>query len=120
MVWNTSNLCKLNSYGISGQPCGFILSFLCNRWLQIVLDGNYWQDPSVNEVVSQGSMLVSTLFLLYISDLVDVSCNIAIYADDNTPYSKCQASDFWQGLELTSKLLLHTLFQESDPGNTMD
>ena len=39
--------------------------------------------------------LVSTLFLLYINDLpVDVICDIAIYADDTTLYSKCdQASD---------------------------
>ena len=36
-----------------------------------------------------------TLFLLYINDLPDdVICNIAIYADDTTLYSKCnQASD---------------------------
>ena len=30
-------------------------------------------------------------------------CNIAIYADDTTLYSKCdQASDLWQQLELDS------------------
>ena len=32
-------------------------------------------------------------------------CNIAIYADDNTFYSKCdQASGLWQQLALTSEL----------------
>ena len=47
-----------------------------------------------------------TLFLLYINDLPDdVICNIAIYADDTTLYSKCdQASDLWQQLELTFEL----------------
>ena len=47
-----------------------------------------------------------TLFLLYINDLPDdVICNIAIYADDTTLYSKCdQASDMWQQLELASEL----------------
>ena len=37
-------------------------------------------------------------FLLYISDLPDdVVCNITIYADDTTFYSKFdQASDLWQ------------------------
>ena len=47
-----------------------------------------------------------TLFLLYINDLPDdVICNIAIYADDTTLYSKCdQASDLWQQLELASEL----------------
>ena len=34
-----------------------------------------------------------------------VICDIAIYADDNTLYSKCdQASDLWQQLELASEL----------------
>ena len=34
----------------------------------------------------------------------DVICNIAIYADDTTLYSKCdQASDLWQQLELASE-----------------
>ena len=46
------------------------------------------------------------LFLLYINDLLDdVICNITIYADDTTLYSKCDpASDLWQQLELVSEL----------------
>ena len=48
----------------------------------------------------------SCTFLLYINDLPDdVICNMAIYADDTTLYSKCdQASDLWQQLELASEL----------------
>ena len=47
-----------------------------------------------------------TLFLRYIKDLPDdVICDIAIYADDTTLYSKCdQASDPWQELELAPEL----------------
>ena len=47
-----------------------------------------------------------TFFLLYINDLPeDVKCNIAIYADDTTLYSKCdRASDLWQQLELPFEL----------------
>ena len=54
-------------------------------------------------------------FSLYINDLPDdVICNIAIYADDTTFYSKCgQASDLWQQLELASEL-------ESDLTDTVD
>ena len=46
------------------------------------------------------------LVLLYINDLPnDVICNILIYADDTTLYSKCeQASDLLQQLELASEL----------------
>ena len=53
-----------------------------------------------------GSILGSTLFLLYINDLPDnVICNIAIYVDDTVFYSKCdQASDLWKQLELAFEL----------------
>ena len=46
------------------------------------------------------------LFLLYTNNLLDtVICNIAIYADYTTLYSKCdQASDLWQQLESASEL----------------
>ena len=52
---------------------------------------------------------------MYIIDLPDdVICNIAIYTDDTTLYSKCnQASDLWQQLELASGL-------ESDLRDTVD
>ena len=45
------------------------------------------------------------LFLLYINDLPDdVICDIAIWADDTTIYSRCdQTSDLWQQLKLTSE-----------------
>ena len=52
------------------------------------------------------TILGPKLFLLYLNDLLDVICNIAI--------SKCdQASDRWQQLELASEL-------ESDLRDTVD
>ena len=39
-VWQAGLVHKLKSYGISGQIFGLICSFLCNRWLQVVLDEN--------------------------------------------------------------------------------
>ena len=74
----------------------------------MVLDGKSSQEYAVNTGVSPGSILGPTVFLLYINDLPDdVICDIAIYADDTTLYSKCdQASDLWQQLELASELNL--------------
>ena len=88
-VWVPGLLQKLKSYRISGQIFGLISSFLSNRRLRVVLDGKSSQEYPVNAGVPQGSILGRTLFLLYINDLPDDSiCNIAIYADDTTLYSK--------------------------------
>ena len=77
--------------------------------------GKFSQEYRVYAGVPQGSILGSTRFLLYINDLPDdVICDIAIYTDDTTLYSKCdQASDLWQQLELASEL-------ESDLRDTVD
>ena len=105
-VWHTGILHKLRLYGISGQIFGLISSFLSNRQVRLVLDGKSSQEYPISAGVPQRSILGPTLFLLYINDLPgDVICNIAIYADDTTLYSKCdQAFDLWQQLELPSEL----------------
>ena len=105
-VWHAGLLQKLKSYGILGQIFGLISSFLSNRQLRVVLDEKSSPEYPVNAGVPQGSILGSTLYLLYINDLPDdVICDIAIYGDDTTLYSKCdRASDLWQQLELASEL----------------
>ena len=60
------------SYGIFRQICGFISSFLSNRQLWVVLDGKSSEEYPVNAVVSQGSILGPTLFLLYTNDFPDM------------------------------------------------
>ena len=114
-VWHAGLLHKLKSYGISGQIFGLIFSFLSNRRLRVVLDGTSSQEYPVNAGVPQGSILGPTFLLLYINDLPDdVICDIAIYADDTTLYSKCDWTSYlWQQLELASEL-------KSDPRDTVD
>ena len=81
----------------------------------MVIDGKSSQEYPVDAGVPQGSIFGLTLFLFYITDLPDdVICDIAIYVDDTTLYSKCdQACDLWQQLELASEL-------ESDLRDTLD
>ena len=93
-VWHPGLLHKLKPHGILG-----------NRCLPVVLDEKFSQEYLVNDAVPEGSILGFTLFLLYIDLYDDVICNIAIYADDTTFYSKCyQASDLWQQLEMATEL----------------
>ena len=114
-VWRAGLLHKLKSYGISGQIFSLISFFRSNRRLRVVVDGKSSQEYPVNAGVPQFSILGPTLSLLYINDLPDdVICDIAIYADDTTLYSKCdQASDLWQQHELASEL-------QCDLRDTMD
>ena len=60
------------------------------------------QEYPINAGVSQGSILGPTLFVLYINDVSDDAiCDIAIYGDDTTLYSK------WTGVR--SGLLISML-----------
>ena len=66
-----------------------LFHFLSNIQLQVALDGRSSQEYPVDAGVPQGSILGHTLFLLYINYFPDdVICNIAIYADDITLYSR--------------------------------
>ena len=95
---------KLKPYGISGQICGRISSFLIGRRFRG--DGKSSQEHPVNAGVSQGSIPGPTLILLYINNQPDdVFCYIAIYGDDTSLYSKFdQTSDLWQQVEMAAEL----------------
>ena len=48
---------KLKSYGVSGRVFGLTSSFLCNRQLQVVLDGKSSQEHPVKAGAPQGFIL---------------------------------------------------------------
>ena len=99
-VWHACPLHKLKSYGISEQLFGISL------FLGIENFKWFWMGSCHKSKVPQHSINDSTLFLQYINDLHDdCICNITIYADDTTLYSKWeQASDLWLQLKLYSDL----------------
>ena len=86
-VWHTGLLHKLKSYGVVGPILRILESFLQERSLKVVLDGQ--TSPITNAGVPQGSV--------FINDLPDeVPSRIGIYADDTTLYSSLGKSVFFR------------------------
>jgi ribonucleases P/MRP protein subunit RPP40 len=89
-VWHAGLLRKLSSYGISGNVFKIIESFLTNRSIKVVLDGQHSSSFPVTSGVPQGSILGPILFLIYINDLPELfTSKVALFADDTTIYSCC-------------------------------
>ena len=74
---------KLEFYGIRGKPLQWINSFSSNRTRQVIVEGSYSTPCKVTSGVPQGSILGSTLFLIYINDLVtDIQSTVRLFTDD--------------------------------------
>ena len=83
-------LCKLRGYGIGGPLLAWLTSYLQDRKLQAVVEGQTSTPSTIRPGVPQGSNLGPTLFLVYINDAEDqlpASVSIAVYADDTTLYT---------------------------------
>jgi len=109
-VWHAGLLHKLSAYGVRGRVLNIIRSFLQNRNLKVVLDGQSSSTFAINAGVPQGSILGPILFLVFINDLPDkeeIFCDIGIFADDTSIYkcSEGRPGDFEQA-ELAGSLEL--------------
>ena len=74
---------KVKSYGIFCQ--GFWLCLFISLFCFVFCGGKCLQGPTIITGVSQGSVLILTLFQLYSNDLSnDVISHVAVYAEDTT------------------------------------
>ena len=104
-VWHAGLLHILKSYGISGKIFGHISSFLRNRQLRVVLDRKSSEEYPINAGVPQGSVLGTTLFLLYIHDIPDdVVILLSMLIILSTLNVIRHLSDLWQQVELASEI----------------
>ena len=81
-------------------------SYSSNRHVTVALDGTSLQEYPINTGGPQGVILPSTYFLLYIINdpFDDVTCNIAINANDITLQCKFYlAYEMWQHRDLAPK-----------------
>ena len=74
---------KIKSCCIIRQIINFILSFLDNITIQVVIDGHISKQHNINAGVPQRSILRPLSFLIFINDLPDnIVSEMGIFADD--------------------------------------
>ena len=84
-VWHNGLIYKLKQNGIIGNLLNLIIDFLDARKRRVVLNGKYSLWTSAKAGVSQGSILGSLFFLIFINDLSDnLVSNPKLFADDTS------------------------------------
>ena len=82
-------IAKLAAYGFDHQSLRIIDSFLSNREQRSKINNAFGRYSQIIYGVPQGSILFPLLFNIYICDIFfdTIECDVASYADDNTPYN---------------------------------
>jgi hypothetical protein len=92
-VSHSKLLFKLKSFGISGPLLNWFADYLHNRKQRVVIEGVSSSFLNVKSGVPQSSVIGPLLFILYVSDLPEVTKNstVARFADDNKCYRAIHA-----------------------------
>ena len=86
MVWHKDWICKLK--GIQGSSLHLIECFLGHRYQRVLFDGQESDWLPLKAGVTQGSILGSLLFLIYINDLPDnLTSTVKLFADEACLFS---------------------------------
>ena len=81
-VWHDGIIYKLTQNGILGNLLNLLQDFLNERKKRVVLNGQVSTWENINSRVPQGSILGSSLVLIYINDLTEgFTTNAKVFAD---------------------------------------
>ena len=76
-------LYKMNRYGVQGNTLKWLSSFLKDRTMKVVVEGEESKSVKVESGVPQGTVLGPLMFLCHINDLPDsVQSQVRLFADD--------------------------------------
>ena len=91
-------IAKLNARGFDNKAMRFVYDYLTSRKHRTEISDTYSSWQEILSGVTQGSILGPLSFNIDISDLFFImeDCDIANYADDNTPYL---SEKWWASLE---------------------
>ena len=93
-VWHQGLHYKLRQKGIPSKLLNTLSDFLDNRTQRVILNGHYSSWAKVEAGDSQGSILGSPLFLIYINDLSEnLASNPKLFAVNTSLFSVVKSVD---------------------------